>query len=480
MIRLNMNCRAMQMTNMMCPLGAPRGETARAYLQNELLNAVEESISNLNVMIDNWTPASKHIAVIANTGRDTDIEIDWGDAWFFRSFLKALKSLILIVTAYNLDVNLREIAALENLEALKFVKLLDRYEAFLKMLPQASNTTVNGGVLLNEAHSSLIEAIEDYIVASDAIRNDSDLTTGAEELVEIDECDYRVEEWMRNILTGIMDSLEDSASPDVLIVKEEEQWILTDDAPVSSFQIIIRDLESDSSKAKYLTFYGGEIVGSSGEIVCITIDGSNIYLKSESSSGYYAEIEFSGTLNAEGTQITGSYVGWNWEGALSGNFTADQIFFEEKTELINPNPVFGKGGGPFDLRAFLPAFNECDDPVVGTVGYGLGSDPTLGGILPDFTQDDWGLNPDPCILYDSSICGSLSVPGYSGSGSIYIQAFWYTGFYNLDPDYRQGIETIYADGFTEGMDYCIDYLYGDAAWPFFVSGWWDSEFKRHI
>jgi len=418
-----------------------------------------------NVMINNWTPASKHIAVVENTGRDTDIEIDWGDAWIFRSFLKAFKSLLLIASAYDVDVDVREIAALDNLEAFEFSNLLDRYESLLNLHPQASNLSVDGSDLL-----ILIEAIDDYMVASDAIRNDFDLNIGAEELVEIDECDYRVEEWMRGILTDIKNSLDGTGNPEVLIVERREQWTFTDDG--SSFQIFISDMESNSSDAEYLTIYGGDIVGWSGEIVCITVDGPNVYFKSESYSLPYSEIEFSGTLNTEGDQIVGTYVGWNPGGPISGSFTAVRDFFEDETELINPNPAFfGDIEGPFDVRAFMPAYDECDNPVYGTVGYALGSDPTLGGILLNFDQDDWGLGFSSCFLGESTITGSLSIPNFSEPGTIWIETFRYDGWYNFDPENRIGMQTIYATEFTEGMDYSLDYV--PTGYPLVLSAWWD-------
>lgn len=457
------------------PQGAPTTETVRAYLQNEFLNAIEDSISNLDVTIANWNPTSKHIAVIANTGRDQDIELDWGDVWLFRSFLKAIKSIILVSSAYDLDVDVREIAALDNLDAFKFANLLDRYQSFLKLLPQVSNMSVDGGDLLDQARASLIEAIDDYLVASDAIINDSDLAIGAEELVEIDECDHRVEEWMRGILVDIRNSLDDALHPDVLIIKNEEQWTFTDDAAISAFQFFIPDLESSSSDAKYWTYYGDNIIGWVGEIVCITVDENNIYLKLESDAWPYTEIEFSGTLNPAGDQITdGSYVGWNWDGPISGGFTAVRDYLNEETEWINPNPAFGKGSGPYHLRDFLPSFNECDDPIYGTVGYGLNPtlpDSTLAGILLDFNQDDWGIDLEPCILGDGTISGSLSVPNYSGSGAIFIQAFRYDGWYNLDPNNRVGMTTIYDGEFTEGMTYSLDYV--PTGYPLLVSAWWD-------
>ena len=87
--------------------------------------------------------------------------------------------------------------ALENLEALEVGPLLERYQDLLKILPQPSNMSVNGSDLINNARLSLIDAIDDYIAASTLIMNDTDLEPGAEELIEIDECDQIVEEWQR-------------------------------------------------------------------------------------------------------------------------------------------------------------------------------------------------------------------------------------------------------------------------------------------
>ena len=132
--------------------------------------------------------------------------------------------------------------------------------------------------------------------------------------------------------------------------------------------------------------------------------------------------------------------------------------------------------GPYDLRDFLPDFNACDDPVPGTVGFGLNPsvpDATLGGILPDYFQDDWGLDPVSCILTGTSVTGSLSVPAHSDKGLVYIQIFYYYGLYDTDPDNRLGYQVIYADEFVEGMTYSIDYL--PVGVQVFITAWWDVD-----
>jgi len=66
---------------------------------------------------------------------------------------------------------------------------------------------------------------------------------------------------------------------------------------------------------------------------------------------------------------------------------------------LNLSPFFGDhGNGPFDLRDFLPEFDQCNHPVSGTVGHGLDNDPTLGGILPGLTQADWEIDTPFCPM----------------------------------------------------------------------------------
>ena len=61
------------------------------------------------------------------------------------------------------------------------------------------------------------------------------------------------------------------------------------------------------------------------------------------------------------------------------------------TQNVNLLPLFGDGStAPKALRDLFPQLNEFGYPLPGTMGHGLGSDPTLGGILPDFTTQDSG------------------------------------------------------------------------------------------
>jgi hypothetical protein len=59
----------------------------------------------------------------------------------------------------------------------------------------------------------------------------------------------------------------------------------------------------------------------------------------------------------------------------------------------------------------LPLFNKENIPIAGTFGHGLGNDPTLGGILPDMTQQDWA------TLFESGIYVDDNAPGDPAPGN---------------------------------------------------------------
>jgi len=459
------------------PETAPMTESVRAFMSGTLLSAIDASIGNLDTTIANWNDSSKHIIAKEKRSTNTDIEVDYGDIYLFRASLKELRSMVLIISAYDLNVDIREIAALDNLEAFSERDFLDRYQDFLKLIPTSATPTGDGINQLALARTVMIDAIDDYIAASTKIRNDTDLTPGAEELIEIDECDYLLEEWFRDSLTSIKTTLSDAFNPAAEILDQEEEWIFTDTATGNT---ILVALEHNKSQGEFDGLEGGEFVGWSGDIECLTINGNQIYIEMETSGWPYSEIAFAGTLNGTSDAISGTYNGWSeTEGLVSGDFTATRQSLSENIERINLNPFFGNGSGPYHVRDFLPLFNACDNFVPNTVGYGLNPsapDATLGGILPDYIQSDWNIDPDNCTpAGSSSVSGTLSVPEYNGQGPIYIQIFQYFGQTSMVFDTRLALQVIYPDEFTEGMIYNLLNL--PAGVQAFIAVWWDVDFN---
>jgi len=273
--------------DLILPETSPSGEAIRSFLAGPLLTALNASISNLDTTLSYWT--DKHIIPKATAGTDYNIEVDNGDIYLFRAMLKFAKTVVLIVTSYDLDVDIREIAALINIDAFNSKDFLQRYQNLLNLLTTSSTPSVDGADQLTQAKAALLGAIDDYLTASDKIRNDTDTATGAEELITLSPDDEADEQLLRDNLTELKASLNESRAADLI------------------------------------------------------------------------------------TERNGT---------------------EEKHLSLNLNPLFGNGSGPYNLRDFLPDFNCDGEPGYETMGYGLdpsNPDATLGGIFPDFTQDDWGL-----------------------------------------------------------------------------------------
>jgi len=377
--------------NLMIPKTAPSGETIRSFLAGPLLTAINDSIVNLDITIANWSSSDKHIIDASLIDSEMDIEFDYGDVLLLRAALKAAKSLVLIVSAYDLDVSVRELVAFGNLDYDLFFpnEFLDRYPNFLNLLTTSSTPSVDGTAQLLDARTALLGAVDDYLAASDAIRNDPGTADGAEELIALEDCDLLHEEFIWNQLVKIKNNLTDP-KPVIEFADRDETWTFVEGmSPLMEVHFY-----NDMSEGEFQGI-GGPFAGSSGWIDCIIISDYEITIEMGGAT-------FTGTINPERTVITGgNYTGWT-----EGTFTAGQTDVEEKITRIDLNPFFGTGTspniGPYNVRDLLPQFNECGNPIAGTAGHGLLDDPTLGGILPDFTQDDWEL--------EGTLCGTVDIP----------------------------------------------------------------------
>ncbi len=385
------------------PETAPSGEAIRSFLADSLIPAVNNSISNLDTAVTNWTSTDKYIIPQAYLETDADIEFDYGDLLLLRAGLKGLKSCLLMIAAYDLDVSVREIIALANADILNMHNVLERYDDVLKLLPTTTTPGGNGTTLLAEARTALLGMMDDYLAATTHIKNDTDTTAGAEELFEMDECDIRGEEFIRTIVEDARTSLSSGTAP-LQIVSDKETWIFTDDSTSNQLEVILEDNKSEG----YFSGVGTcDFIACGGWIECVVINGTDITIEFASDQG---DVTFTGTLNGLETEITaGSYSGYIDGSPVSGTFAAARSGDPElETKNINLNHIFG-GNGPNNLRDFLPQFNEYGDPIYGTMGHGIGDDPTLDGILPDMTQDEWELEGGSCDTIEIQVVGNDSI-----------------------------------------------------------------------
>ena len=146
------------------PETAPEGEALRAFLAGPFVSLLDAAIGNLNVIGDTF-----NIRLFASEiDDDHDIEVDFGDVLLLKSGLYTLKSLVLIVSACDLDVDIREIVAIGNAGVLQIQRdLLDKYQSLLTL-------RADGDTSLTHAKQALLNGIDAYRDAFNFITNESD------------------------------------------------------------------------------------------------------------------------------------------------------------------------------------------------------------------------------------------------------------------------------------------------------------------
>ena len=258
------------------PGNSPSGEAIRQFLAGPYLTLLNETLANLARIPNSFNP---FLLTTDETG-DQAVEIDYGDVLMYKAMLNANRCLILILSSYNLNMDIDAIANKTSNDQFKInTDLLKPYPEFLKLLS-------GGGATLIDAETALLDTINSYLAASTFIRSETDYQL--DDLIAIDPEDLGDEALLRQNLNELKASLNENRTAN-----------LTDNVEHLS---------------------------------------------------------------------------------------------------LNLNPFFGYGSGPYDLRDFLPLFNQCNDPINGTMGHGLGDDPTLGGILSGFIQADWDFETVPCVM----------------------------------------------------------------------------------
>ena len=128
---------------------------------------------------------------------------------------------------------------------------------------------------------------------------------------------------------------------------------------------------------------------------------------------------FTSTLSQDGNTITnGTFEYWGSRSGTLNNLSGQTVNVEIQDVNIDLNPIFGGSGrypNPVNPRDLLPVFDQWNAALPGTVGHGLGNDPTLGGILPQMTQYDWqkayGLQPSGLIYLDYISSSQVTIDG---------------------------------------------------------------------
>lgn len=176
------------------PSNSPSGTTTQAFLTGPFMDLIDQSLANLNVVPKSFTT----VLTATETGSDA-IEIDDGDVQTFRTILHCMKSVLFLLKAYDLDMDIDDIKIRIDQGYFDINRdLLNKYAGFLMLLQ-------NGGSALAASKASLIAAIDSYNTASNSIRSETD--NQSDDLISIQPQDEAEEADFRSKLADIRASL---------------------------------------------------------------------------------------------------------------------------------------------------------------------------------------------------------------------------------------------------------------------------------
>ncbi len=149
--------------NVLLPPDTPSGPAIQNYLQSGILPEIGAALANLSQIDEPFGL----LLTQAETGMPYDIEVDYGDVRLLRSLLHAATAAGYVLLSYDLDIDFDAVYTQVRSGAIRAAPdLLGAYPAFLTLLQ-------TGAADMNAAKGAAIHAIDEYLAASDFLREEA-------------------------------------------------------------------------------------------------------------------------------------------------------------------------------------------------------------------------------------------------------------------------------------------------------------------
>ena len=364
------------------PGSTPDGDTVQNFISGPFMSLVNDLLNHLNLIESDFIT----ILTIEETGSDTILEIDYGDILLIKSCLTALKTYFYIVSAYDLNVDIRELVFIGfHDDTFQFQRdILARYPEFLKL--KGINGT-DGKASLANAKSSMLAAFDYYRNALTEITNETDY--------QGDDCIFFESQeeldgalLVQTYFDEAEASLDENRSS--VFTSTEEFWHFTN----GSGDSLDVSLEFDMNGV----WVDGDVESNNnfllswGEVESYSVSGSTVTILLNSWVYPCGYIDYTLTGTLDGDQITNgtfSYTDCDSQNILI-NCTGARTDTETESVTVDLNCLFGNSGvvppakPELDIRSTLPEFDLYGEILPGT----FPGDPVLNGIIPDLTTNE--------------------------------------------------------------------------------------------
>jgi len=145
------------------PPDSPTGQELQNFLTLVVLPEINAALTNLDIIESDFGLQ----LTTAETGEDYIIEVDYGDVLIYRSTLLAAKALIKLIEAYDMDIDIYQLA--QKIKSGDFGYFRDLYTPHPGFLALADS-----GVTLQESRGFLLDSIDEYEAAALFINSETD------------------------------------------------------------------------------------------------------------------------------------------------------------------------------------------------------------------------------------------------------------------------------------------------------------------
>ena len=407
------------------PSGAPKlddiPDALDSFLDDSIIPAVDDIIAELDSISDTPSDRFRIYFTPDETGLENNLEVDYGDLLVLKGILYVFKGLLQAQSPYDIFINpdwdlLEKLlykdgicpdTEITDADLMNFLNIsvtdpnkikitthiLNKYPNLLKLLPTSGHSE-DGAAILALARQDLIDGINYYFAALDYIRLEDDPPGADPQEDELLYLDPEAAFFVDNVDEKLI-ALRDSLLKGTIITCPIEtlRAYSVSGADLSGALILEPDYGGLApfyeGEEGSLTFLTG-IPPSPWDVEWFEIGPEQIQVEVKRGEwpnrtwGYFEAV-----LSEDGESFSdGTFEWWGHEeGSVSG--LLGELYSSEVMDVnVNLNPIFGSSK-PVSPRDLLPQFDNDNDPIPGTFGHGLGDDATLGGILPDMTQNDW-------------------------------------------------------------------------------------------
>ena len=190
------------------PKEHPTYTELRDFLVENIIGEIDAAINDLSSVTDAFSAV--FYADESGNIKNGDIEVDYGDVMFFKSFLYVMKCGLEIILSYDFEVS-------------DYQEIIDKFEANIldintDLLDPNSNLLQlmeDGASKIKSAADDLIKAIDAYITGSNFIREETD--DQSNDLIVIDSADYERESEFRDGAEKIKKSLIENTTQTIAL-----------------------------------------------------------------------------------------------------------------------------------------------------------------------------------------------------------------------------------------------------------------------